>query len=571
MDKYSELVQILLRARGVETADEAENFLNPDYELHTHDPFLMLGMDKAVERILKALSDNEKIAIYSDFDADGIPGGVLLHDFFKKIEYTNFTNYIPHRGTEGYGFHKAAVDKLAKDGVSLIITVDVGITNADTVEHAKGLGVDCIVTDHHEVPDKAPDAVAVLNPKQKDCKYPFRELCGTGVAYKLVQALIIQSRQEAPSENVSLGASWRDCLASLPKGWEKWLLDLVAIATIADMVPLVGENRVLAKWGLVVLRKSRRPGIRALCKRLGIKQYLVTEDDIGFMIAPRINAASRMDDPEDAFNLLATEVQEEAANYVSHLEKLNNKRKGAVSSIVRELKKKFAAMEESELGKVLVTGNPEWNPALLGLAAGSISDEYSRPVCLWGREGTEVLKGSCRSAGKVNIVEMLGSAGDALLGFGGHEAAGGFSVDNEHVHTLPETLEKAYADCKSKDGQKGEEKNSISTTLKLTDASTGTHREVCTLAPFGICNKKPVFEFKKVKIESTKEFGKDKNHIEVVVSAGGGISMRAYTFFAGKESFSVVVEEGKTVDLLATIEESTWNGRRIELRIIDIV
>ncbi len=558
MDKFSDLIKALLAERGVKKAEDAETFLNPSYDLHTHDPFLMLGMEESVERVLKAIEEDEKIAIYSDFDADGIPGGVLLHDFFKKIGYKNFTNYIPHRNTEGYGFHAEAVDGLAAGGVTLIVTVDVGITDAATVEHARELGVDCIITDHHEPNHVLPKAVAVLNPKQEECEYPFRELCGTGVAYKLVQALLIRAHKT--------NIAWT---TDIPEGWEKWLLDLVAIATVADMVPLVGENRVLAKWGLTVLRKSRRPGIRALCKRLGMKQHLITEDDIGFMIAPRINAASRMDDPEDAFNLLATESEEKAIEHVRHLEKLNNSRKGIVAGIVRELKKKFAALPKSELGDVLVTGKPEWSPALLGLAAGSIADEFNRPVCLWGREGTGVLKGSCRSNGTVNIVEMLEAAGDKLLGFGGHEAAGGFSVSHEEVHTLPKTLEEAYK--KSKNGKEANGKGKSSAILPLSSACHRVHREVSLLAPFGIGNKKPIFEFKNVTIDSTKEFGKEKNHIEVMVSSDETAKVRAFTFFAGKNSFTTKIEEGKTVNLLATIGESSWNGRRIELRIIDIV
>ncbi len=561
MDKFSDLIRNLLQERGVETAEDAETFLNPSYDLHTHDPFLMLGMEAAVERILKAIESDEKVAIYSDFDADGIPGGVLLHDFFKKIGYNNFTNYIPHRNTEGYGFHQEAVEKLAKGGVSLIITVDVGITDADTVEYARKLNVDCIITDHHE-PNKdiaklSKAAVAVLDPKQVECMYPFLGLCGTGVAYKLVQALLVRARQ------AHVGF-----VKDIADGWEKWLLDLVAIATIADMVPLVGENRTLAKWGLVVLRKSRRAGIRALCKRLGMKQYQITEDDIGFMIAPRINAASRMDDPEDAFNLLATGSDEEAQELVRHLEKLNNRRKGLVSGIVRELKKKFHAID-GDLSGVLVAGNPEWSPALLGLAAGSIADGFNRPVCLWGRDGTGALKGSCRSNGTVSIVEMLEAASRKLLGFGGHEAAGGFSVAHEHVHTLQKTLEVAYT--KSKNGSDSNKKSKASATLPLSDACYRIHSQVSLLAPFGIGNSKPVFEFRDVTIESSKEFGKDKNHIEVMVSSDETAKMRAYTFFAGKNSFTTEIKDGKTVNLLATIGESNWGAKRIELRIIDIV
>ena len=562
MDKYSELVKRLLEERGISSAESAENFLNPDYTTHTHDPFLLRGMDTAVERVLQAIKEGEKIAIYSDFDADGIPGGVILHDFFKRIGFENFTNYIPHRDTEGYGVHSDAIDKLAKGGVSLIITVDVGIGALDAVGHARGLDVDVIITDHHEPGDDIDElnevAVSVIDAKQTQCNYPFTELCGSGIAFKLVSALLSTMRDRV------------DCtldVKSAPEGWEKWLLDLVAIATIADMVPLTGENRVLAKWGLHVLRKSRRPGVRALCKRIGTKQHLLTEDDIGFMIAPRINAASRMDTPEDAFAMLATNDDEEAQNIVAHLEKLNNKRKGIVSAMVRELKNKFSAIDSAELPDILVAGNPEWSPALLGLAAGSIAGEFDRPVCLWGREGTGLLKGSCRGNGTVSIVELLKSAGDALLGFGGHNEAGGFSVSSEKVHTLPKSLQEALAGIATEDKKETDAKP---IKLEIKNANTKTLNEIKLLAPFGVGNPKPVFEFDGVTIESFKEFGKDKNHIEIMVSDGDGGKIRAFTFFAGVNSFTKQVKEGTKINLHANLGETSWGVKKPELRIIDL-
>lgn len=290
MNTVTDILQTLLTRRGLTDAEAIEAFLNPSYDDMTNDPYLLKDMEKGVVRILGAIDAHEKIAVYSDFDADGIPGGIILHDFFKKIGYDNFVNYIPHRDTEGYGFHKDAVRALSKEGVTLIITVDVGITAVDTVVYAQELGVDCIVTDHHEPLDTIPSAVAVINPKQATCTYPFSGLCGAGVAYKLVQALLQEAR-----------------FSHIPRGWEKWLLDLVAIATVADMVPLVDENRALVHWGLYVLRKSQRPGLIALLRKLRIQQRFVTEEDIGFFIGPRINAASRMGHPQDAFELLSTD------------------------------------------------------------------------------------------------------------------------------------------------------------------------------------------------------------------------------------------------------------------------
>jgi len=560
MDEYSQLLHTLLKNRGIETKKDAELFLKPYYDTQNHDPFLMKDMDLAVERIFAAIKAGERIAIYGDFDADGIPASVLLHDFFKKIAYKNFSNYIPHRNEEGYGFHKHAVEKLSKEGVSLIITVDVGITNIDTVEYAQSLGVDVIVTDHHEPKKDLPNAVAVLNPKRKDDTYPFSELCGTGVAYKLVQALLYEARKKKEL--------W---VEDIKIGWEKWLLDLVAIATVADMVPLVDENRTFVRWGLFVLQRSRRLGIQALCKKLGIKQRFITEDDIGFMIAPRINAASRMGNPEEAFILLSTDDIAIAEDAARKLQKLNNQRKGFVAGIVKKLKSRFD--KDTNLSLVLVAGNPDWNPALLGLAANSLVDEYKRPACFWGRDGTGVLKGSCRTDGSVSVVDMLEAAGDKLLAYGGHVGAGGFSVDNEHVHSLEKILSDAYSSVKNENLQKNE--NSFDVELQVSDVSFSTHRDISQLAPFGIENKKPVFLFKNVIIRTVKHFGKEKNHVEIMISSRSGQSflaqqVRAYNFFATKDSYSKELMEGVVVDVYANLEKSLFRGSNIELRIIDV-
>jgi single-stranded-DNA-specific exonuclease len=270
--ELSELVRTLLAKRGLTDTIAIDAFLNPDYDSQTHSPSLLEGMDMAAARVFAAIRGSERIAIYADFDCDGIPGAALLSDFFAKIGYGNVEIYIPHRDREGYGFHKEAVKMLAERGVALIITVDVGTTARDAVLYAKNLGVDVVVTDHHEVSSDLPDAVAVLNPKLGN--YPFRDLCGAAVAFQLVQALLAEGRAHSTPH-----------FHDIPLGWEKWLLDLVGIATIADMVPLVGENRALAHFGLAVLRKSPRPGIQALCNRLRLRQHELTEDDIGFSFA----------------------------------------------------------------------------------------------------------------------------------------------------------------------------------------------------------------------------------------------------------------------------------------------
>ncbi len=295
----TDLLDRLLDLRGISSEDRP-SFLSPSYEEHLHDPFLMSDMEKAVDRILLAMKNDEHIVVYSDYDADGIPGGVILHDFFVKAGYSNFENYIPHRHDEGYGLHMDAVEQFVKNGAKLIITVDLGITAVEEVAFAQKNGVDVIVTDHHLPQENVPKAFAILNPKKKGDEYPFKELCGAGVAFKLVQGLI---KKIPELQNT---------------GWEKWLLDMAGLATLSDMVPLVGENRVLAFYGMKVLQQTKRAGLQHLLKKMKIDPKYLVEDDITFMLTPRLNAASRMDSPQRAFEVLSERDPIKAAEIADH-------------------------------------------------------------------------------------------------------------------------------------------------------------------------------------------------------------------------------------------------------------
>ncbi len=558
--EISELVRTLLTKRGVESADDIAAFLNPDYKLHTHDPFLLAGMDVAVARLLSAVEKNERIAVYADFDCDGIPGAALLSDFFTKIGYENFEVYLPHRDREGYGFHTDAISQLATprpggaSAVSLIITVDVGTTAIDAVAFAKEKGVDVIVTDHHEIPGALPDAVAVLNPKL--APYPFTHLCGAAVAFKLAQATLAGGKERGVER-----------FQKIPDGWEKWLLDMVAIATIADMVPLVGENRALTHWGLQVLRKSPRPGIRALCGKLRLRQEELSESDVGFSIAPRINAASRMDEPDLALRLLVTRDVAEAEALVAQLEKLNTKRKGVVASLVKQAR---AHVKEryKDGDRVVVLGNPEWKPALLGLAANSIMSDRGGIVCMWGRDVNGKLKGSCRSDGDVSLLDLFQSAGDVFEEYGGHAASGGFTVSHEHVHRLPEILACAMEKLPPPSNVVALE-HDVSVTLS--DISAALFKEVSKLAPFGVGNPKPIFLLNNTTVVGVKRFGKENNHVEVMLECReSGVSARAFEFFKSPHDFSLSPEPGRFANLLATIEHDSYRGG-LALRIVDVL
>src|SRR3989338_4443283 len=383
----TELLNLLLERRGIKSPEEKEKFLNPDYERDIYDPFLILNMERAVERILRGMKNNEHIVIYGDYDCDGIPGSVILHDLFKKIEYENFSVYIPDRHEEGYGLHKEAVEKFKNDGVNLIITVDLGTVNFAEVALAESFGIDVIITDHHLIQENLPRAYAILNPKREG--YPEKMLCGAGVAFKLVQAFIKKYGE----------------YFKIHYGWEKWLLDLAGLATLSDMVPLLGENRTIAYFGMKVLQKNRRPGLQKLFNKLNIDTRYLAEDDITFMVAPRLNAASLMDSPRKAFELLASTDEAEAGALADHLSKINDERKILVALTMKEIKQTLSKREEKS---VIVIGNPKWRVGVLGLIASKIAEEYKRPAFVWGMEGGETIKGSCRSDGSVNLVEMMG-------------------------------------------------------------------------------------------------------------------------------------------------------------------
>lgn len=541
------LLETLLRNRGVTGEEERGHFLKPDYDNHLHDPFLLPDMELAVQRVLSAIRRGEHIVAYTDYDTDGTPAAVIFSDFFKAIGHTNFQNYIPHRNDEGYGLHRAALKRFSQEGVSLLITADCGISNHQEIKYAQELGIDVIVTDHHEIPETLPPAVAVINPKRTDSAYPFGELCGSGVAFKFLCALIERGKKEG--------------IFSLPDGWEKWLLDMVGIATVSDMVPLVGENRVLAYFGITVLRRTRRPGLLRLYNRLRIPREHLTEDDIGFVIGPRINAASRLDSPQAAFTLLSTRNYAIAEECVTHLNDLNDKRKGFVASIVKEAKRRLRASEPRE---VVVLGNLNWTPGLLGLAANHLSDEFSRPVFLWGRGGGEVIQGSCRSGGSVHLARLMGHVRHLFLDCGGHEASGGFSMKRDKISVLEDELVNAFANVPRLDPP---DSPVIDATLKLSNVNWNTYAVVERLMPFGKGNPKPVFLFEDILIKKISRFGKEKNHAKLFFEQEDGAPVEAISFFAEKDLLNL--KEGSRINLTAHIEKSVFRGRpELRLRII---
>ena len=564
MQRYGELLRTLLEKRGIAGEEQAEIFLNPDYERDLHDPFLMKDMERACIRIFEAMEAGEKIVIYADYDCDGIPGAVILNDLFKLANYKNYEVYIPQRNSEGYGLNLDAIKEFAKTGVKLLITIDLGITAVAEVAQAKVDGIDVIITDHHLPKETLPRAYAILNPKVDE--YPEKMLCGAGVAFKLAQGFIKKYGE----------------YFKIKKGAEKWMLDMAGLATLSDMVPLTGENRAIAYFGIKVLRKSPRPGLQKLLAKMKIDQRYLSEDDIGFMVTPRLNAASRMDNPMRAYELLSTKDETEAGALADHLSKINDERKTIVTSIMREVNKKLETYEHKE---VMVIGKPEWRVGILGLVAGKISDEYKKPVFVWGKDENDCIKGSCRSDGSVSVVELMTETSESFLEFGGHELAGGFTVRSEKIHFLEEALSASFHKIITLKntpsalgtspyvggGQVGVNFD-IKSTLDMVNMKNW--REIEKMAPFGLGNSKPVFLFEGVKIEKIKKFGKNGSgeHLEIVFSDVNSHKAKAISFFSNHDSFGKTLSEGINVNLLATFDLSRFRGREeLRLRIEDII
>jgi single-stranded-DNA-specific exonuclease len=588
MQKYGELLRTLLEKRGIADLAQAEIFLNPDYERDFHDPFLMKDMKKACARIFKAINEDEKIVIYADYDCDGIPGAVILGDFFKQlgvsVEIYPHTKdfgvgvYIPQRNSEGYGLNLEAIKQFIESDVKLIITVDLGITAVEEVAEAKKNGIDVIITDHHIPHEILPKACAILNPKVDE--YPEKMLCGAGVVFKLVQGLIKNLKEEESkvfaSEDCLSEASYagkKILLSSsffLKPGFEKWMLDMAGLATLSDMVPLTGENRAIVYFGMKVLKKSPRPGLQKLLAKMNIDQRYISEDDIGFMVTPRLNAASRMDDPMRAYELLSTGDIINADMLADHLTKINDERKTIVTGIMREVNKKFEANPTREEKEVIVVGNPAWRVGVLGLVAGKISDQHKKPVFVWGKDENDCIKGSCRSDGSVSIMELMNETSESFVDYGGHELAGGFTVHEDKIHFLEEALSSSFNKVKR---NKKENKIIYDIQSDLSIVNMKNWREIVKMAPFGLGNPKPIFLFEGIKIEKIKKFGKNGSgeHLEITFSDKNKNKVTAISFFSNIDSFKNTLVEGLNVNLLATFDLSRFRGREeLRLRIEDI-
>jgi single-stranded-DNA-specific exonuclease len=407
-------------------------------------------------------------------------------------------------------------------------------------------GVDVIVTDHHLPGKEIPKAHAVVNPKQEDCIYPDPMLCGSGVAFKLVQAFLKR---------------YGEIYKILP-GQEKWLLDMVGLATLSDMVPLVNENRVFAHYGLMVFRKTRRPGLVHLLKKAGLRSDMLTEDDLTFTVSPRINAAGRMDHPRHAYQLLATKDKQEAEEKSLLLHDYNLSRKNLVKTVIKQAKAKLEARKDHTL---IVVGDRTWPVGIVGLVASRLVEEYGRPAFVWGGgEDDTILKGSCRSDGSINMVELMSSCKNSFVSFGGHELAGGFAVSLDAIHFLESELSDSYENLKTEISRTPV--YSYDMDLSFDEVTPELYDQVSKLAPFGVGNPKPIFLFRDSAIEKLRLFGKHNEHLELTFRSESGRYVKAIAFFKNHESFGEMLREGSQVQLFASLEKSYF-GYKTEFRL----
>lgn len=530
----------ILAQRGISNFETAKDFFRPQLA-HLHDPWLMKDMAKAVERILLAIKNNEKILVFGDYDVDGTTAVACMYQFLKQ-QYSNVDFYIPHRYREGYGVSQAGIDFAKENGFSLIISLDCGIKSVDLIHYAKGIDIDFVVCDHHMPDEVLPPAVAILNPKQKDCKYPYKELCGCGVGFKLIVAL---------TEKMNL---------SKDHAYE--FLDLLAVAIAADIVPMTGENRVLAFYGLKKANENPNNGIKALSFLSGLKGELHIHNLV-FMIAPRVNAAGRMDDARKAVELFIAKTYDEALGFAEMLHSDNTDRKEADLSTTLEALSLIEANHQWQKNKSTVLFQPHWHKGVVGIVASRVIEHYHRPTIILTQSG-EFAAGSARSVPGFNLYEAIHACKEHLLGYGGHFAAAGMTLEIDKIDAFRNKFEEIVASTINPDFLIPE--IVIDAEINFEDITWSFYNIISQMEPFGPENLRPVFlvrnvtdnGYSKIVKEEHLRFCLKKNNITLT---GIGFNM------AGKYD---LLKYKQPVDVVFKIDVNEWNGQKnLQLRIID--
>lgn len=532
----------ILAQRGINDYDKAKEYFRPSLE-HLHSPWLMKDMDKAVERILHAFNNQEQILVYGDYDVDGTTSVASMFQFLKSL-HESIDFYIPHRYKEGYGISKIGIDFAKENGFSLIISLDCGIKSADLIAYAKSLGIDFIVCDHHLPDEIIPAAVAILNPKQKDCNYPYKELCGCGVGFKLMTALTerLQLNNEAYLQYI----------------------DLAAIAIAADIVPVTGENRTLAFYGIQKVNTKPSVGIKALLD-LSKAKFPMSLTSLVFVIAPRINAAGRMDDAKKAVQLFIEKDPSAAITFANILHSDNTDRREADSSITIEAMEMMAADPNNANRKTTVLYNENWHKGVVGIVASRLIETFYRPTIILTKSG-DYAAGSARSVSGFNLYEAIHACRKHLLGYGGHFAAAGMTLSIDQVEAFSLAFEAEVAKTIQPDQLVPE--IIINTEICFKDINTSLYNIIKQMEPFGPDNMRPVFIARNVKDAGFSKVVKDL-HLRVVLKqediilSGIGFNMA--------DKFSLL-ENSKPVDIVFAIDENEWQGNTsLQLKIIDLL
>jgi len=541
---YPEPLRQILSKRGYNTQESAQAFLNARPPAST-DPFQLKDMEAAVDRIQYAVDHGERIAVYGDYDVDGVTATALLHQALRSLD-ADVRGYIPHRFDEGYGLNNEALDTLHSEGVRLVITVDCGIRSPDEISHARALGLALIITDHHRPADgELPPAHAILDPKRSDDTYPDKDLAGVGIAYKLVQALLAARGHGDGDPSSDLAEPATEQLV-------RSLLDLVALGTVADLAPLVGENRSLVRAGLKVMAGRQRQGLYALANVAGIPLQKATSAHIGYVLGPRLNAAGRLESATAALELLMTEDVQRAGQLAQHLDAQNRARQ-ALTRTTQEQAEMMARSDDPD-AYLLFAAHPEFNAGVVGLAASRLTDAYYRPAVV-AATGPEETRGSCRSIPEFNITEALDRCKELLVRHGGHSAAAGFTVRNENLPELISRLKQLAAEALS--GHDLRPTMTVDAEIPLTSVRPHLLDLLAELEPTGYGNPDASFVSRDVRVRSSRAVGAEGRHLKLVVEDEKGFSHDVIGFRLGH----LLPQLPSRVDLLYSYEINEYNGR----------
>ncbi|PWB38965.1 MAG: single-stranded-DNA-specific exonuclease RecJ [Parcubacteria group bacterium] len=547
IEEFPELDPIvvqLLYNRGLKTQEKIDEFFNSDYSQDIHDPYLFKGMSQAVARLYQAIKNRELVTVYGDYDADGVCAATILNIVLTKLG-AKVNAYLPHREREGYGLNSKAVEEIAGTGAKVIVTCDCGISNIEEIALARAKGIDVIITDHHSLPERLPEAYAIIHPQVPGETYPFKFLAGGGVAFKLAQALLLSP----------------ECVMTMSEkeGQEKWLLDLVSISTVADIVPLLGENRTLLKYGLIVLKKTRNKGLQQMIDQAGLDPDKMDPRAISFSIAPRINAAGRMDHANLAYYLLREEDEVKAAQLARDLNQSNIDRQNLTETVIKEAQ----ALAIDFTDSLLAFYKPSWPAGLTGLVASRLMKIYNRP-CLILTDNNGNIVASGRSLKGFNVTKVLQESKDLLIKFGGHPQACGFSVTKENMPIIINKLKEAARAYLNQDDLRP----TMDADLEI-DFSSISWELVDALEqfkPFGMANEEPVFVSRGLKVAGARKVGSDGKHWKL------DLNKDSKTF--GAIAFNLAGTDLKLddiIDIAYNLSINEWNGNReIQIKIKDI-